>query len=481
MAGKGFYTAVGSRRFLSGAAGFGGLGAAGTASPWWVLAAVAVCGGFLFFAALYALNRHFGWSKALKRRRERKKMHKSAAEEERERLSVSLRASESAKEPPTAGRRAGLSEFGADQAAEIPDPPAEIPASASGSRPVSAGKRAPKNLKIWTRHARAAYKRRRRAGQNARTPVPAFTLSKADVYAYLETLQDGNVRRVDIEVEKGAGDCPDTVKAGVWPFVLLEEYGEALRLTVRLDEAGFRALKRRYPGFVPCQDLPGKDWYSVVADGVFGSKEEVYEVLSSAFCYMFYNNYSIYHRLPDTDWEAAKADASALAACLENKNGLPARDALIEAAARRKKALDTFIRRYPLGFDASAAALIRAFRLANPDAALRVFPAKDGLSPLVLKSGRYPFAKLTQNQNTTEIYARLSPRLEKKYLKSQPQLRRTAGEREADWFILPVSGAFSSIEAAALFLSEACGYVRALHDKPIKKRAGAKKKNASRD
>jgi len=139
-----------------------------------------------------------------------------------------------------------------------------------------------------------------------------FRLSREDVLDYIDEMV---FNAYDYPVAPNArlrsnDKNADSLKVGAWVFaVMYESQAGVIKFIARMDKEYAESLQKEHPTIVASTYSNSDDWYKVIIDTSFYSKQEVFIMIDNWYAYTFkkyyYNAVTKEH---ETDWSAAKLD-----------------------------------------------------------------------------------------------------------------------------------------------------------------------------
>ncbi|MCL2371076.1 MAG: hypothetical protein FWC80_07620 [Firmicutes bacterium] len=286
--------------------------------------------------------------------------------------------------------------------------------------------------------------------------VVLFSLSRYDVMDHVESMQKDSVRFVVPPVfkEREEEENPDYLLCGERCFAIVFERSDVVHnIAVRLsDEVATLLGEHHTIERASYMSDNEKDWYNLTIDQSFKNKKEVYGILNSAYDYVL----TKYGQL---DEEEAKAElvnidkefASGSAAAELEK-------AASAAELNYLRALEKFKADYYSDFAITRKEIIEDTRsLGNPD--IGIFERAEPQMPASLKHKGKTYAILYGTDRGVMMVVKLSDAYADKLSVKHPQIRRAKFPAGANWYYVPVDGAFESKDAVYAVLNVSYGFV----------------------
>jgi len=139
-----------------------------------------------------------------------------------------------------------------------------------------------------------------------------FKLSREDVLDYIDEMVANSY---DYPVAPNArlrinDKSADSLKVGSWVFaVMYENHAGVIKFIARMNKAYAESLQQEHPTIVASTYSSGDDWYKVIIDTTFYSKQEVFTMIDNWYAYTFKKyRYNPITKKHETNWVAARLD-----------------------------------------------------------------------------------------------------------------------------------------------------------------------------
>jgi len=195
-----------------------------------------------------------------------------------------------------------------------------------------------------------------------------------------------------------------------------------------------------------------KDWYNLTIDQSFKNKKEVYAILNSAYDYVL-------ARYGLLDEEEAKVELVSIEKEFADGSAAEELDKVASAAELNYlRALEKFKTDYYSDFKITRKEIIEDTRsLGNPD--ITIFERGEPQMPASLKHKGKTYAILYGTDKGVMMVVKLSDEYADKMAVKHPQIRRTKFPAGANWYYVPVDGAFESKDEVYSVLNVSYGFV----------------------
>ncbi|MCL2061667.1 MAG: hypothetical protein FWH03_03480 [Firmicutes bacterium] len=311
----------------------------------------------------------------------------------------------------------------------------------------------------------------KKANGSAAVPALRFTLSREDVFDYIDDMWEALCAAEENPVLPGVvlrakKHYCDALHCGEWCFALMYERGNVLKFIVRLDDATAAEVAARHTAFKRAQFPKGENFYSLIVDQSFTSKEEVYKILDAAFAYVL----NLYYRQElsryVTDIEAARLDAHKIQQQAA-QNADTADEMYAAAIAEYNEALKIFMQRNKPAFFMTRKRMLHYVRKSLPDTAIT--EREKRYMPASLKINQKTYALVYEkidhsSTDNLQTYVSLIVRISDAYAKwlchRHPRVRRARFPNNRNWYVVPVDGSFYSAQMAYRVLKHAKQFVQ---------------------
>ena len=282
--------------------------------------------------------------------------------------------------------------------------------------------------------------------------VELFLLSRQDVLDHIEEMRAKPKRFLlapNIN-ERETENLPDYLKCGEICFSIVFERNDCVHnIAVRLDEETAKAHGELHPvehtGY-----LSGNDWYNLAIDQSYKSKREVYEILDASYDYVF----RMQNLLTE---EEAKAEFIKIEKEFAD-NTAEAEKAASIAELNYLRALEKFKNDYYTDFAITRREIIADTRaIGNED--IVVLERVEPQMPVSLKYKGKTYAILYGTDRGVMMVVKLSDGFADKLAVKHPEIRRAKFPAGANWYYVPVDGAFDGKEAVYTVLNASYRYV----------------------
>ena len=285
--------------------------------------------------------------------------------------------------------------------------------------------------------------------------VELFSLSRYDVMDHVETMRNEPARFVMSPVfrEREKEELPDYLLCGERCFAIVFERNDVVHnIAVRLSDEVATLLKEHHLiERVSYLSDNEKDWYNLTIDQSFKNKKEVYGILNSAYDYVL-------ARYGLLDEEEAKAELVHIGKELGGSAAVELEKVASAAELNYLTALEKFKADYYSDFTITRKEIIEDTRsLGNPD--IGIFERAEPQMPASLKHKGKTYAILYGTDRGVMMVVKLSDAYADKLSVKHPQIRRAKFPAGANWYYVPVDGAFESKDAVYAVLNVSYGFV----------------------
>jgi len=279
-----------------------------------------------------------------------------------------------------------------------------------------------------------------------------FILSRQDVLDHVEAMQ-GNSERFPIAPgvkERETEHLPDYIKCGEICFSIIFERSDCVyNIAVRLDAETANSLGEKHP-VEHASYLSGDDWYNLSVDQSYKSKREVYQILNASYDYVF-------RMSSELSEEEARAGQLVIEQEFAGNTEEVERVAAI-AEENTLRALEQFKCEHYTDFRITRKEIVAdTIALENPH--ITVLERVEPQMPVSLKYKGKSYAILYGTDKGVMMVVKLSDAFADKLAVKHPEIRRAKFPAGANWYYVPVDGAFESKEAVYTVLNASYGYV----------------------
>ena len=291
-------------------------------------------------------------------------------------------------------------------------------------------------------------------------PVPVqevelFSLSRTDVFDHVDVMRLSSERfPVAPEVkERKTESLPDYLKCRQRCFTVVFESGDYVyNLAVRLDAETAAGLSQRH-SIAHATYLTGEDWYNLEIDQSFRSKYEVYHIIDLAYGYVL-------TRYAEEAEETATEEFKALEnECVQNTDEI---ERVYSAAENNYlRALEEFKAEYYSDFRITRKEIIEDTKAIGNASVTVVERGTEPHLPVSLKYKDKTYAMLYGTDAGVIMVAKLSDAYADKLAVRHPRVCRVKFPAGANWYYVPVDGAFDCKKSVYTVLNAAYAFVLA--------------------
>jgi len=282
--------------------------------------------------------------------------------------------------------------------------------------------------------------------------VELFLLSRQDVIDRVDAMRE-NAERFLLAPslkERETENLPDYIKCGEICFSIVFELNDCVHnIAVRLDAATATALGEEHPvehaGY-----LSGDDWYNLVIDQSYKGKREVYRILDASYDYVFRMNGQITE-------DEAKAELTHIEEEYAT-NTAEVEKLALAAEQNYLAALEKFKAEHYTEFSITCKEII-ADTLALSDKNITLLERAEPQMPVSLKYKNKTYAILYGTDRGVMMVVKLSDIFADRLAVRHPEIRRAKFPAGANWYYIPVDGAFDGKESVYKVLNASYGYV----------------------
>jgi len=283
--------------------------------------------------------------------------------------------------------------------------------------------------------------------------VELFSLSRCDVMDHVEAMQnnpDRFIKKPDIQ-ERDADDKPDYLLCTERCFAIVFERNDVVHnLAVRLSKETAELLAERHQ-LERASYLSDDDWFNLTIDCSFRNKREVYAIINAAYDYVF-TKYGMLNE------DAAKAELRHIEQEFSGSAAAELDKVASAAELNYLMALEKFKADYYSDFKITRKEIVEDTRaIDNPDIA--ILEHAEPQMPVSLKRKGKTYAILYGTDRGVMMVIKLMDSYADKLAAKHPQIRRAKFPAGANWYYVPVDGAFENKESVYTVLNAAYGFV----------------------
>jgi len=283
--------------------------------------------------------------------------------------------------------------------------------------------------------------------------VKLFSLSRYDVLDHIEAMRIDPIRFVippDVK-EQQAEDFPDYLQCGEICFgVVFERNGCVHNIAVRLDKATAKALRKQHI-VDTASYLSGDDWYNLPIDQTYESKREVYRIIDDAYDYIYATKFSV------IELEAARAEQERIEKEFI-ENAAEVERAAAEAERSYLAALEKFKTDNYSDFKITRKEVINdTHALNNPQ--ITIVERPEPHSPVSIKYKDKTYVMMYGTDKGIMMIAKIDDAYADSLSIKNPEVRRAKFPAGANWYYVPINGAFENKESVYAVLNAAYGFV----------------------
>jgi len=282
--------------------------------------------------------------------------------------------------------------------------------------------------------------------------VQLFLLSRQDVLDHIEAMQKDTERFLLSPTlkERETENLPDYIKCGEICFSIVFERNDCVHnIAVRLDMEMAKIHGELHP-VEHATYLSGDDWYNLSIDQSYKCKREVYNILDASYDYVF----KLQSLLTE---EQAKAEALVIEQEF-NDNAAEVEKAAAVAEMNYIKALEKFKADYYTGFVITRREILSDTKAIGNDN-ITIVEKDEPQMPVSLKYKTKTYAILYGTDRGVMMVVKLSDTFADKLAVKLPEIRRAKFPAGANWYYVPVDGAFDGKEAVYTVLNASYRYV----------------------
>jgi len=284
------------------------------------------------------------------------------------------------------------------------------------------------------------------------TEVKLFLLSRQDVIDYVDAMRNNPERFPLIPnlKERETEKFPDYIRCGEICFSVVFELHDCVHnIAVRLNKETATALGGAHP-VERAEYLSGDDWYNLAVDQSYKCKREVFGILNASYDYVF-------GMFSPRSEEETKAESVHIEEEYANYAVEIEKAALI-AESKYLAALEKFKSEHYTEFYITRREMV-ADTLALNNTDIKVLERVEPQMPVSLKYKDKTYAILYGTDRGVMMVVKLSDVFADKLAVKHPEIRRAKFPAGANWYYVPVDGAFDSKEAVYTVLNASYGYV----------------------
>jgi len=284
--------------------------------------------------------------------------------------------------------------------------------------------------------------------------VELFSLSRLDVMDHVEIMQ-GNQERFAVPPavrERESENLPDYLLCTERCFTIVFERNDVVHnLAVRLSAEAAELLAERHL-LERASYLSENDWYNLAIDCSFRNKREVYAIINVAYDYVL-------TQYGTTNAEEAKAELKHIEEDFVSGSAAEELDkASCAAELNYLRALEKFKSDYYSDFTITRKEIVDDTRaIGNPD--IVILEKEQPQMPVSLKYKGKTYAILYGTDKGVMMVVKLTDSYADKLAAKHPQIRRAKFPAGANWYYVPVDGAFDSKDAVYSVLNVSYGFI----------------------
>ena len=300
-----------------------------------------------------------------------------------------------------------------------------------------------------------------RAQASAQAPPPAaklLTLSRYDVFDCISEMR-GNAMRFPVipnATEKTGRGLPDYLRCGERCFGLMYGRGGIVfHFILRLSLESAKRFGEKHP--VRRAGFPaGADWYGLIIDSSYEKKSDLYEILIDSYDFAygeFYAGTNATH-VDEAVAEQARIEGEASENAAPNDKTTDVAEARYRAGLERLKTeyfTNFYITRQEIADDTKKMGITDITVVERP---------KQPQLPVSLKYKGKTYAMLYGTDKGVLMIARFDEEYAGELARIHPEICRAGFPRGANWYSLPVDGAFREKESVYRVLTAARFFVR---------------------
>ena len=285
--------------------------------------------------------------------------------------------------------------------------------------------------------------------------VELFSLTRYDVMDHVEAMKNSPTRFVMAPHvnERETDNLPDYLQCGERCFGVVFERNDGVHnIAVRLYSDTAEELGKSHT-IEHATYLSGEDWYNLTIDTSFKNKREVYMILNASYDYIF-KQYGL------LDEEEARAELKQMEKALSTTAAMEVEKAAETAEMKYLQALEKFKADYYSDFKITRKEIIEDTKeIGNPDITIIERPAPQ--VPVSLKYKGKTYALLYGTDMGVIMVVKLYDEYADSLAVRHPQIRRGKFPAGANWYYVPVDGAFKDKKAVYDVLNTAYEFVLA--------------------
>jgi predicted DNA-binding protein (MmcQ/YjbR family) len=305
-----------------------------------------------------------------------------------------------------------------------------------------------------------AYVEARKMGLQSDVPALAFLLTREDVLDYLDKMKEDSKRfpvepYADLRQKR---HLPDVLKCGVWTFAMVYEKDDVIKFITRMDDSFQQELTKSHTGTKVSLFPKGDNWYDVIVDGSYVSKNEVFHILDRCYDFVLNRYYKMEadSRKYVTDEETARKDSETLHDVVLD-NAYVTDPVFDQAISEHKEALVKYRMDMAQTFSLSRDRILEYIRKWSPETIIVERPKV--YMPASMKYARRTYALIYERFATVRMIVRIQDGLAKELSLRHPLLTRAKFPKNRNWYSMDVDGSFEKPQQVFLILRQAQNYV----------------------
>jgi predicted DNA-binding protein (MmcQ/YjbR family) len=291
-------------------------------------------------------------------------------------------------------------------------------------------------------------------------PALPFLFTREDVLDYMEAMKE-KANRYPVQPSVAARSkrhLPDGLKCGEWTFGMMYEKEEVIKFIARMDDAIAAKLMKDHTGIKTALFPKGTNWYDVIIDSSYVSKDEVYAILDSSYDFVLNRYY---------EKEAEKSFKTDVPSAQEDENKLQVTaDANVEvvdkdyttAISEHQAALLKYKETVGSPFAINRAMLIEFVRASSPETA--IVEHDKFYMPVSLKSSHRTYAMIYERFGEIRMVVRISDDFARELLVRHPLITKAKFPNARYWYSILVDGSFEKPEQVYQIIQKAKDFVQ---------------------
>ncbi|MCL2370275.1 MAG: hypothetical protein FWC80_03505 [Firmicutes bacterium] len=292
--------------------------------------------------------------------------------------------------------------------------------------------------------------------------VELFSLSRYDLMDHIEAMRENTAKFVMTPSMKERSDesLPDYLLCGERCFAIAFERNDCVHnIAIRLYSDTANGLSERH-NIDRASYLANEDWYNLTIDNTFKNKREVYAILNASYDYVC----TKYGLLGE---EEAKEEFTHIAKEVTSGGAVEEIEKATAAAEESYlKALEKFKAENYSDYTMTRREIVEDTKaIASKDITIVEKPLEPQM-PVSLKHKTKTYAILYGTDKGVMMVAKLYDAYADRLAVRHPQIRRAKFPAGANWYYIPVDGAFDSKKSVYAVLNASYDFVLAKYGKP---------------